>query len=42
MKVKRFMIIILLYFVRFDDFYIYENKNMEIIYVLLIDEILKV
>lgn len=42
MKVKRFMIIILLYFVKFDDFYIYENKNMEIIYVLLIDEILKV
>lgn len=42
MKVKRFMIIILLYFVNFDDFYIYENKNMEIIYVLLIDEILKV
>lgn len=42
MKVKRFMIIILLYFVNFDDLYIYENKNMEIIYVLLIDEILKV
>lgn len=35
------MIIILLYFVKFDDFYIYENKNMEIIYVLLIDMILK-
>lgn len=39
MKAKRLTTIILLHLVNSDD--IHENKNMEIIYVLLIDEISK-
>lgn len=41
MKAKRLTTIILLHLVNSDDLYIHENKNMEIIYVLLIDTISK-
>lgn len=41
MKAKRLTSIILLHIVKSDDLYIHENKNMEIIYVLLIDTISK-
>lgn len=41
MKAKRLTTIILLHLVKSDDLYTHENKNMDIIYVLLIDKISK-